>query len=153
METASILKRLDRVPQFLRFFIVGGINTAVDFSIFLTLVLQFGLDSAYANTASYLGGVGCSYVLNRLWTFSDRAKTSRTGRQILLFLLINLVTLTVSTSIIELVESFGPVLAAKIAATFVGIVINYAGAKYIVFTSDSLRPIDLPPIPAKTWKR
>lgn len=68
--------------QLVRYGLVGGVNTALTFSTFWLLrSLGAGLD--VSNLVSYVAGMACSFVLNKLWTFG--AKGGRYGRELLLF--------------------------------------------------------------------
>src|SRR3954470_3643142 len=71
-----------------RFAIVGCANTAVDFSIFFGLISLVECNAVLANSVSYSLGVVCSYNLNRIWTFSDRATPDKT-REFALFVILN----------------------------------------------------------------
>lgn len=53
----------------LRFGVVGGVNTLIDFAIFFSLVYFMGLGAVAANAISYLVAVVNSYFMNFIWTF------------------------------------------------------------------------------------
>ncbi|HVJ53264.1 MAG TPA: GtrA family protein [Aliidongia sp.] len=127
------------LPRFARFALVGGLNTAVDFLVFSTLLFLLDCNILVANAISYLAGTVCSYVLNRSWTFSDRAASPRQHYQALLFLLANLATLTLSTLIVAASARIMPALAAKAVATLACVFVNYAAAKHIVFRDRAAR--------------
>ena len=73
-----------RLPV-VRFAIVGAINTAVDFCLFMVLAAWAGLPVALSNTLSYSAGVACSFALNRTFTFGDRSPARQALRQLALF--------------------------------------------------------------------
>lgn len=57
--------------RFMRFALVGGTGTLVDFGLLFLLREVVGLPLLIANSLSYLAGVANNFTLNRLWTFND----------------------------------------------------------------------------------
>jgi putative flippase GtrA len=66
------------VSQFLRFSLVGLINTAVGLLCIWGAMYLLSFDEVSANLTGYALGLVLSFVLNRLWTFSDQGAISRT---------------------------------------------------------------------------
>lgn len=122
----------ERVKEFCRFCLVGISNTGVDFSVFFVLV-WLAVPHLAAQVAAYSAGVANSFILNRVWTFQIRDKM--TGREVNRFVLINVVSLLVSTAALYSAHDLAgaPLLAAKIAATGLAVMVNYAGSRYWVF--------------------
>lgn len=56
--------------QFVRFCVVGVGNTIIDFGFYLWLTRQVGWHYLLANGVAFLIANGCSFWLNRTWTFS-----------------------------------------------------------------------------------
>jgi putative flippase GtrA len=134
--------------QFVRFLVVGCLNVAVTFTVFVlcyrwlhvggVLVELTGgsgsalaralsalgvgsIDAAVANAVGYVAGMVNSFVLNKLWTFEAAGHTSRQLRR---FVALNLVSLAVSTAIMfvavdMLVAPYAPVFVATVALTTV----------------------------------
>ena len=50
--------------------LVGVVNTAIDYGVFLTAYAALGLPLVAANTLSWTVAVSCSYVLNSTITFA-----------------------------------------------------------------------------------
>lgn len=75
-----------------RFGLVGVVNTLVDLALFTVLSL-LGTATVPANLVSTSAGAACSFLLNRGFTF--RARAGRLRRQVLLFVLVNVVGLWV----------------------------------------------------------
>ncbi|MCL2672550.1 MAG: GtrA family protein [Clostridiales bacterium] len=141
--------------QFIKFALVGVLNTLVDLGVFRLLekLFAWSLWVYFANVISYACGVLCSYFCNRAWTF--RPKKKKTWREFLLFVLVNLISLGVSTGLIWLFKRFMPdetqisaalgflpgfivsILArdfvCKLLATPFVIVVNFIGNKLFVF--------------------
>jgi putative flippase GtrA len=71
-----MIERIAKFSRVLKFGAVGAVNTLVDFLVF-TLCSELGLLApARAQTAGYLAGIVCSFVLNRTFTFSDAARVT-----------------------------------------------------------------------------
>ncbi len=136
--------------QLVKFAIVGVLNTLVDFAVFQTLNLLLGWVYV-AQIFGYTCGIVNSYLWNSNWTF--REQRTRSLREMLLFLVVNIVSLGVSLGVIWLCrEVFGvtnewaatwmPDLLsgfvkgdtiAKLIATCVAIVVNFVGNRLFVF--------------------
>ncbi|QYR22797.1 GtrA family protein [Paenibacillus sp. sptzw28] len=126
----------NRFIQMLKFGLVGAVNTAVDLIVFTLLTAQ-GLPYLAAQIISYSCGVLNSYLLNRSWTF--RHGSSRKGKEIIRFIIVNLTALAVSSALLTwLYRPDGSALtlpASKLIVTCASMVINYAGSRYWVFGS------------------
>jgi putative flippase GtrA len=57
-----------------KFAIVGLLNTAIDAGLFLILTRLAEIPTLLAGTLSFLAGNLNSFVMNKLWTFDDRAR-------------------------------------------------------------------------------
>lgn len=132
--------------QFGKFFIVGILNTGLDF-----LVLNFlmWMTQAYKGTPIIIFGtiafcvaVTNSYFLNKYWTFGDKSR-EQAPQQFVKFLSVAIVGLILNSSIIYFITTlinpiFGlsPVLwanFAKVIATGTVLAWNFAGYKLFVF--------------------
>lgn len=140
--------------QFLKFAVVGVLNTLVDFAMFQALNLLLGWVYA-AQVAGFTCGVINSYLWNSNWTF--RKERTKSFREMSLFLLVNLLSLGVSLGVMWLCrEVFGVTntwaagwmptalsgfvkgdTIAKLIATCFSIVVNYVGNKLLVFNGKS----------------
>ena len=140
------------IHQVLKFAVVGVLNTLVDFAVFQTLNLTLGWVYA-AQVAGYTFGVINSYLWNSNWTF--REQRTRSLREIVLFIAVNLVSMGVSLGVIWLcrdvfgitnawVATWMPSFLAgflkgdtvcKLIATVVAIAVNYLGNRLFVFKS------------------
>lgn len=119
--------------QFVKFNLVGVLNTIVDFVIY-SLFCMMGVHYLLSQVISYCFGVGNSYLLNSLWTFGRERKhtLNEFGR----FLLVNLVSLCVSLGMLWLCHNpFGIEndLLCKVIATPVSLLVNFTGNKLFVF--------------------
>lgn len=79
--------------QFIKFALIGVSNTLVDYGVTFALNVAFGL-FVLARIIGYICGVANSYFWNSRWTFREERR--RDTREILSFLIVNLVTLGIS---------------------------------------------------------
>ena len=87
------------IAQAVKFGLVGVVNTLVDTGVYslLMLIPLFKQYYVVAQVLGYCAGVANSLVMNKRWTFSQKEPMTR--RQLILFLLVNLAALGVSTGI------------------------------------------------------
>lgn len=136
--------------QFIKFGLVGVINTLVDFFVFQVLNLLVGW-TYLAQIAGYCCGIINSYLWNSNWTFKETKTNS--GREMLLFLLVNFASLGVSLGVIWLCREVIGITDAwvatwipdwisgfvrgdtvcKLIATPCAIVVNFIGNRIFVF--------------------
>lgn len=120
-----------RPVEFLRFCLVGTVNTGIDFIVF-ALLSHLGVLLLLAQIVSYTCGIFNSFLLNRKWTFQAKR---RSLRQLPRFLTLNLCTLSITYGLLvyfhdQLVWS---VFVSKLLATGVSLVINFMGSRLLVF--------------------
>ena len=118
--------------HYLKFCIVGGLNTAIDFFVF-SFLSYLGLYYIIAQCISYGCGVLNSYLLNRAWTFQQQGKRSRYG--FLKFTVLNVFTLIVTSFLLTVFHyKFSISLPySKVLVTIVSVGLNYIGTKFWVF--------------------
>ncbi len=118
--------------QFIKFNLVGIVNTAVDFCLFAVLH-WLGVHTAAAQTLSYSGGLLNSFIMNKRWTFAQRKSAS--AREITAFVLVNLVSLGCSIVLIDWLHQalLLPVLLSKLIATAFTVIVNFVGYRRWVF--------------------
>lgn len=61
-------------PQFIRFIVVGVLNTAAGLAVIFAAKAFLGWGDLLANVAGYGVGLIASFALNRAWTFRDRGR-------------------------------------------------------------------------------
>lgn len=129
--------------QFVRFALVGVLNTAVDYAVFAALFRVGDVHYALCQVAGYGAGVVNSFVWNRRWTF-DLPRRRRPATQFLRFVLVNLVSLGVAEiGLAVLIDAAGmPVPAAKVLVTIAAQFINFLGYKLWVFAPGTGRRHD-----------
>lgn len=128
--------------QKVRFILVGGINTAIDFGL-LFLLKTLGLPTVPANIISTTTAFCFSFFANKKYTF--KSSDTNIAREITLFVAVTLFGLWVlQTLVIQLVVPFvAPigwpsdvnVLIAKLCATVVTLIWNYLMYSRVVFNA------------------
>jgi len=123
--------------DFLRFLVVGGASTVINYGIFFLLYRYTAVPYAWASTIGYVSGLLFGYVLNRSWSF-----VSVLGNQIKefgLYFAVYAVGLGVNILILETAvrgAGLSP-LAANILAITASTLTNFFGCKYIVFNQNA----------------
>jgi putative flippase GtrA len=78
-------EKAQSVVQFIKFGLVGFLNTAVGFGSFLILFNLFHIQYVIANILSYIPGLTNSFLWNKLWTFKS---TGNKKLEAVLFLIV-----------------------------------------------------------------
>jgi putative flippase GtrA len=123
----------------LKFGIVGGLNTVVNFAVFNLLILTiFANGQLKANVAATVVATTTSYFMNRHWTFRDRPK-SAIRREYVLFFAFNAAGLVIELAVLGLFKyglGLTSVLAlniAKAAGIGMGTVFRFWSYRTFVF--------------------
>lgn len=90
--------RLTVMRQFVKFCMVGVLNTMVSFGVYAMLTRYALLDPLAANAIAFVIAVTISFILNKMWTFSDMSATY--VRQYYRFFVISGIGLVISELII-----------------------------------------------------
>jgi len=86
--------------EIVKFAIIGGISTVVNYGIFFLLFRHFGLHYLWASACGFLSGVVISYTGNRLWTFDS--KEEKKLKEFGGYLAVCLVTISISLGFLNL---------------------------------------------------
>jgi len=148
----KILKQYPVIGQFVRFGLIGGLNTGVDLVILNILMILSGFNEGIAYTAfktiSFCTAATFSYFMNKRWAFKDNSKTNQIQKfsQFFIVSLIGaVVNVTVATLIVTYVKpAMGGVLIIPLNATLwgtvgalggtaFGLIWNFFGYKLLVF--------------------
>ncbi|MED4117155.1 GtrA family protein [Priestia megaterium] len=118
--------------HYLKFCIVGGLNTAIDFFVF-SFLSYLGIYYIIAQCVSYGCGVLNSYFLNRTWTFQQQGTRKR--HEFLKFTVLNIFTLIVTSFLLTVFHyKFNISLPySKVLVTIVSVGLNYIGTNFWVF--------------------
>ena len=124
-------------PEFLRFGLVGIVNTAVDFVVFVLLYRGTGLDPLLCNVVAFLVAVTNSYLLNHHWTFRGSGSTLSFVAYVR-FAALNAGGLVIGTLAILLLGRFMPLELAKLIAAGLTLIWNYTCSKLFVFNTEKI---------------
>jgi putative flippase GtrA len=151
------------IRQFGRFVVVGCLNVAVSFAVFMLLYRVFPLasmvldamgslgarisnallhmgvqsvDAALANTIGALAGMANSFVLNKRWTFEAGGLTHLQVRR---FVVLNVLVIAGSSLIVFVFIDVlrAPYLLVWIVTTGLAMIENFLGNKYWTFAEAS----------------
>ncbi|MDI6691693.1 MAG: GtrA family protein [Anaerosomatales bacterium] len=98
--------------RFVKFGLVGVVNTAVAYGVFLLLALGLAVPPTASHAAGWLAGMATSWLLNRLWTFGDRVVSL--SRALPRFAVANLVVMGAGAAALGVAA--GPARAAAVGA-------------------------------------
>jgi len=141
----KIKEKYPFIFQFFRFFLVGLLNTAIDFGVLNSLIFISGRASGIYypifKSISFLFAVTNSYFMNKHWTFKSSEQDN--AGEFLKFVSVNLVgwglnvgTASYVVNVIGVPEGFSPVLWANlgaVSATAITLFWNFIGMKFLVF--------------------
>ena len=127
-----VAKSPSKNRQKIRFLLVGGTNTAIDFGL-LFILNSFGLPRVSSNTISTGVAFIFSFFANRNFTFS--ANSENIKKQMTLFIIVTLFGLWVIQPII--ISLISNLLVGKILATAVTLVWNYLFYSRLVFKKEA----------------
>mgnify|MGYP000874966741 CR=1 FL=1 len=130
-------KYWDMFKKFVKFNIVGIMNTLLDLGIFALLTWS-GLGEGWSKTISYSCGVLNSYFWNSRWTFKQERQN--TPKEFLLFVLVNLVSYGVARLVLSLSLTWLNIADANIRnliATPASVLVNFIGNRLFVFKKKS----------------
>lgn len=143
----NLQKLLKKHADKIRFVLVGGTNTIIDFTILFTLVNYLGIAIVYGNVISTSVALTFSYFVNKKFTFKDNSPTGKS--QLIRFLLVTLTGLWLIQPIIIAFTQAGIQIAnisinrnyilfiGKIIATCITLIWNYVLYKKYVFIEKS----------------
>lgn len=150
--------------QMIKFSIVGCLNVLITFVFFFLCYRQWPLaslildaigsigevikqvlfklnihsiDAAFANTIGYMAGMINSFILNKLWTFEAKGRTTH---QLHRFFILNILGLIVSTLLIFVFVDLFSVSYLIVWPITIGLVMifNFIGNKYWTFSEETL---------------
>lgn len=112
---------------------IGVINVTVDFAVFFIGYGLVGLPLVAANVLSWSVAVTGSYVMNSYITFAHESGRQLKLRAYLIFVASGIAGLIVNTATLVTCSWYMPVLAAKVAATLTGFLVNFLMSHFVVF--------------------
>ncbi|MGZ3364343.1 MAG: GtrA family protein [Caulobacteraceae bacterium] len=125
--------------HFMRFCCAGGLGFVVDFTVLKTIV-HLGANPIAARCLSFSVAVVVTWLVNRAWTFKGHITPGAQGllREFAGYLAVQSIGFAANFSVftamvIGIPALDGRLLPPSVAGTIAGLVVNYLGAKHIVF--------------------
>ena len=134
--------RNEFVRQLFKFLIVGVLNTAIQYVVFVFLYSIAGINYLVASTAGYCLGMVNSYLLNRRWTFAS-GNVQILGEAIR-FTAVNLAALGTNAGLLFLlvsIQNMQPQIA-QLWAIAGSVIVNFVLNKFWTFKSARVRRND-----------
>lgn len=147
-----LIKKYPAIGQFLRFAVIGFMNTGVDLIILNLLMfatdLKQGTPYAVFKATSFIAAATFSFFMNKHWAFRDRSRTKQAKKFSQFFAvsvigaLVNVGTASLVVNIIapafdhKIIIDLSPQLWGNVGAlcgSAMGLVWNFLGYKFIVF--------------------
>jgi len=119
--------------QFIKFSLVGALNSLVHFCIFIVLYRLITMHYLAASATGYCVGMINSYVLNRRWTFSGGQEKTRS--EFVKFAFINIIALLINVGSLSFFkEKIGlSAEAGQVFAIGASLAINFLGNRFWTF--------------------
>lgn len=133
---------LETRRQFLRFGAVGATGFSVDAAILFVLITA-GIDPYLARVLSFAAAVTVTWALNRAWTFKSVPGHGGRNRYVR-YLAVQIAAALVNYACYAGVLGFIPAtpvnaVLALAAGSAVGLIVNFSGAKWLVFSAAPAR--------------
>jgi putative flippase GtrA len=138
---AAVIKaRIVILRKAINFGLIGIVNTAVDFGIFMFGFKLLGLPLVPANILAWFIAISGSYAMNSIITFAVESGRKLTWRGYATFVasgivgvVANTTTLVVAAWLLEPYVPKASVLIAKLLAIAVSFVVNFSMSHFVVF--------------------
>jgi len=124
------IKENKLMMQILKFGIVGGIATVIDFAVFFILHEVLGINTIISNICSFTVSVIYNYIASIKWVFDvDESKNKKT--QFILFIVFSLIGMGINTAIVYICTDVMKLysMIGKVVATGVVMVFNFITRK------------------------
>ena len=124
------IKNNKLLMQIMKFVIVGGIATIIDFGVLVLLKEVFGMKPVIANVISFTVSVIYNYIASVKWVF-DVNKDQDKKTQFVVFVILSVIGLGINTLIIWLCDDVLGIyyLIGKVLATGIVMVFNFVTRK------------------------
>lgn len=116
--------------SFIKFLIVGGISTAIDFIVYMLISIR--IDISLSKCISMVVSCSFSFIFNKYWTFSDKEKT--TFIRLAKYIFVQIINILANVEANKFVYDIsGSKVMAFFFATIIAMIVNYTLQKSIVF--------------------
>jgi putative flippase GtrA len=111
---------------------IGGFSALVNLALFI-LLLHSGVELAVSTLSAFFGAAVVNYYLSILFIFRHKARWKTGGEVAAFFLVVSTVGLFDLYCTRFFISLAAPPWMAKLISTAVGLVLNFAGRRFIVF--------------------
>lgn len=130
------MRALGGTRRVAKYAVVGGLGFAVDGGVLSLLTHAFGMDPFIARLISFALALTATWLLNRGWTFADRAERppAQAARYVAVQVTGGLANYLCYAGLLLAIPALQqlPIIALAFGSA-VGLVVNYAGALLFVF--------------------
>ncbi len=127
-----ILDRLIKL-QFVRFVLVGGLATFIDFFILIFLVEVLSIHYLFSASFSFIVAGMVNFYLSKKWTFKN--KNPEYGKQYAVFVVVGIIGLLLNNLILFYLVEYLDIyyIFGKVISTFIVMFWNFLMNKYMTF--------------------
>lgn len=129
-----VLNKSDRLSvQFLRYIVVGGVSTIVDWIIFYSCIRWGNIGYISALVPAFTAGIAVSYAMSKMWVFNTN-KYDQVS-EFIYFIIIGIIGLFISFITMKFfIEILAVIpMLARIMTTVITLVWNFGARKYLLF--------------------
>lgn len=127
-----MLLQHEGLVHFIRFLIVGGISTAMNYAVFFIL-LGLSMQYQWASACGFMAGVIVGFPLNKAWTY--RASSTMTTSVFYSYIAVYLASLIINVAAITMLVDLMHIepRIANLVTIIITTVANFLGTKFWVF--------------------
>ncbi len=130
------IKNLLKDGEFIRYVMIGGLTTVVDFGLFAIFTKIFGWDAGLSNVISIVLSIAFSYIANKIFVFKTHCKNIQELWQEI----VKFVSSRIGAGLLEIflvwlmadIMGFEPVMS-KLSEQIIVFIINYLTSKFWAF--------------------
>jgi putative flippase GtrA len=117
--------------EFIKFAIVGVVNTIIHMTILYILTEYFGVYYILASLIGFLVAVTNSFILNTIWTFNKDIR-EKAGVRYSKFFITSIIAAGVNMGLLYLITEYFGIwyMLSQIIATGISLILNFIGNKY-----------------------
>jgi len=117
--------------EFLKFAIVGIINTLIHLFLLYILVEYFSIYYILASFIAFVFAVTNSFIMNTVWTFKEKIRI-KPGFRYCKFFVISAIAALVNLSLLYIITEFFGIwyILSQIIATGFSLIVNFIGNKF-----------------------
>lgn len=128
------MRKKEDLIQFLKFIIIGVINTFVNLFVFYVFMEIIGVYYMASAVIAFMFAVTNSFILNKTWTFQEHLGY-KTSSKYFKFIIISIIALIFNLILLYVLVEYFAVspMIAQISGVFLNLLINFSGNKLWTF--------------------